>query len=185
MRPYRSSSFWYWCKLCAFHDNITRWGTTRERWVLNKNLQLIIFVSWTYVAPMHPTSFPLWPFIPSRVKSSLLACLCLTRYATIVWQEHVMWRNQTMVVKDYPLLHSYLWDELIPLAADYGGNNKKKGKKSTVIIICTKTVSSLAIWLVDMFLNLLQEMPPYYRTKKRHLTLQTKHNSQLDCQLSW
>ena len=106
MRPYRSSSFWYWCKLCAFHDNITRWGTTRERWVLDKNLQLIIFVSWTYVAPMHPTSFPLWPFIPSRVKSSLLACLCLTRYATIVWQEHVMWRNQTMVVKDYPLLHS-------------------------------------------------------------------------------
>ena len=181
MRPYRSSSFWYWCKLCAFHDNITRWGTTRERWVLDKNIQPIIFVSWTYLAPMHPTSFPLWPFILSRVKSSLLACLCLTRYATIVWQEHVMWPNQTMVVKDYPLLHSYLWDELIPLAADYGGNNKKKGKKSTVIIICTKTVSSLAIWSVDMFLNLLQEMPPYYRTKKRHLTLQTKHNSQLAC----
>ena len=115
---------------------------------------------------MHPTSFLLWPFILSRVKSSLLACLCLTRYATIVWQEHVMWRNQIMVVKDYPLLHSYLWDELIPLAADYGGNNKKKGKKSTVIIICTKTVSSLAIWLVDMFLNLLQEMTilPYEKT---------------------
>ena len=34
-----------------------------------------------------------------------------------------------MVVKDYPLLHSYLWDELIPLAADYGGNNKKKKEK--------------------------------------------------------
>ena len=78
---------------------------------------------------MHPTSFLLWPFILSRVKSSLLACLCLTRYATIVWQEHVMWRNQIMVVKDYPLLHSYLWDELIPLAADYGGNNKKKKEK--------------------------------------------------------
>ena len=84
-----------------------------------------------------------------------------------------------MVVKDYPLLHSYLWDELIPLAADYGGNNKKKKEKKHRDNYLYQ--NSLAIWSLDMFLNLLQEMPPYYRTKKRHLTLQTKHNSQLAC----
>ena len=182
MRPYRSSSFWYWCKLCAFHDNITRWGTTRERWVLDKNIQPIIFVSWTYLAPMHPTSFPLWPFILSRVKSSLLACLCLTRYATIVRQEHVMWRNQTMVVKDYPLFHSYLWDELIPLAADYGGNNKKKEKKHRDnylyqnSLITGNLICRYVLKFTPRNATILQ-----YVKKLRHLTLQTKHNSQLGC----
>ena len=182
MRPYRSSSFWYWCKLCAFHDNITRWGTTRERWVLDKNIQPIIFVSWTYLAPMHPTSFPLWPFILSRVKSSLLACLCLTRYATIVRQEHVMWRNQTMVVKDYPLLHSYLWDELIPLAADYGGNNKKKEKKHRDNYLYQNSLitGNLICRYVLKFTPRNATILPYVK-KLRHLTLQTKHNSQLGC----
>ena len=61
----------------------------------------MIFHSWNYPALMHPTSFLLWPFILSRVKSSLLVCLCLSRHATvtIAWKEHVVWWDQTMVAK--------------------------------------------------------------------------------------
>ena len=88
-----------------------------------------------------------------------------------------------MVVKDYPLLHSYLWDELIPLAADYGGNNKKKKEKKhrdNYLYQNSLIPGNLIIRYVLKFTPRNAAILPYVK-KLRHLTLQTKHNSQLAC----
>ena len=71
MHLYRSSSFWYWCRLYVFITTLTKtFLLYRERRLLDKNIHPMMFYFWTFLVPMHTTSIPLWPFILSRAKSS-------------------------------------------------------------------------------------------------------------------